>query len=85
MTDQRSMIVDVVTCAALTGRSELPGKATPTAGRPSRAARATHLPARAARMGRVGCATVLENEHGPLAGCHVRSSDALGNEGKERC
>jgi hypothetical protein len=66
MTNQRSMIVDVVNCVALTGRSELPWKAVPSARRPSRAARATHLPTRPARKGRLGCNRVLVNEPDPF-------------------
>jgi hypothetical protein len=62
MTDGCSMNVDVVTCAALTGQSEPPGKAALSARRPSRAARTPHLPTKPARMGCIGCNRVLENE-----------------------
>jgi hypothetical protein len=67
MTDQRLMIVDVVNCAALTGRSELPGKAAPSARRPLRAARTTHLPTKQARMGCIGCNRLLVNEPDPFS------------------
>jgi hypothetical protein len=80
MTDQRSMIVDVVNCAALTGQSEPPGKAAPSARRPSRAARATHLLTRPARMGRIGCNRVLENEPDPFFLGGIGRNRVLANE-----
>jgi hypothetical protein len=79
MTNQRSMIVDVVNCVALTGRSELPWKAVPSARRPSRAARATHLPTRPARKGRLGCNRVLVNEPDPFFSYDPNGNRATAN------
>jgi hypothetical protein len=67
MTDGCSMNVDVVTCAALTGQSEPPGKAALSARRPSRAARTTHLPTKQARTGCIGCNRLLVNEPDPFS------------------